>query len=260
MLRVPKTSAAATSTQHSQLQELDEHIWACQLKSQGMLPAEARTLSQQHCCTSCLNMLFILPADPKEQRQAAFEDVVLRPLLGSQYIHRGKACLLPSDLVDALVKQLRQQGRPGDSSLSDRALLLPDHTTFCWSSSVEHAHAGCRQASLQPSAGESMLLGGRVPSQGLQSLSGSAQSQHEQHSWRAHAAKACICVEIKPKCGFLPTCGLIRHPVKRRMSRYQAHQQLKLAQGHIKQPSAAMTPWTSSPGMRSAWRRPWARC
>lgn len=41
-----------------------------------------------------------------------------------------------------------------------------------------------------------------------------------------------LCVEIKPKCGFLPTSALIRpeHAVKRRVPRFQLHQLLKLEQ------------------------------
>ncbi|KAK9907753.1 hypothetical protein WJX75_009233 [Coccomyxa subellipsoidea] len=49
-----------------------------------------------------------------------------------------------------------------------------------------------------------------------------------------------LCVEIKPKCGFLPTSALIRpeHAVKRRVPRFQLHQLLKLEQGKIQRLSA----------------------
>ena len=41
-----------------------------------------------------------------------------------------------------------------------------------------------------------------------------------------------ICLELKPKCGFLPTSPCIHpgHSIKRRVPRFQLHQQLKLAQ------------------------------
>ena len=41
-----------------------------------------------------------------------------------------------------------------------------------------------------------------------------------------------ICLELKPKCGFLPTSPCIHpgHSIKLRVPRFQLHQQLKLAQ------------------------------
>jgi hypothetical protein len=47
-------------------------------------------------------------------------------------------------------------------------------------------------------------------------------------------------VELKPKCGFLPSSACIasRHGIKREVARYQLHQQLKLAQGKISAVSA----------------------
>ena len=41
-----------------------------------------------------------------------------------------------------------------------------------------------------------------------------------------------VCVELKPKCGFLPTspCILPAHSIKRSVPRFQLHQHLKLAQ------------------------------
>ena len=139
-------------------------------------------------------------------------------------------------MAAGLAAQLQRQGRSGNSSLSDRALLLPDHTLFCCSTAAntEHAdHADCRRAQQQPNTEEGMPLRGSIASQCSQSNTGSKTSEQVQHSSHASPAEACICVEIKPKCGFLPTCALNGHPLKRRMSRYQAHQRLKLAQGRI---------------------------
>ena len=41
-----------------------------------------------------------------------------------------------------------------------------------------------------------------------------------------------ICVELKPKCGFLPTSACIhpKHAVKHKIPRFQLHQHLKCAQ------------------------------
>ena len=57
-----------------------------------------------------------------------------------------------------------------------------------------------------------------------------------------------ICLELKPKCGFLPTSPCIHpgHSIKRRVPRFQLHQQLKLAQvscssnAHLATPGQAM--------------------
>ncbi|XP_019152349.1 PREDICTED: inositol-pentakisphosphate 2-kinase-like isoform X1 [Ipomoea nil] len=50
----------------------------------------------------------------------------------------------------------------------------------------------------------------------------------------------CICVEIKPKCGFLPASKFIieSNAVKRRITRFKMHQALKLHQGKISYISA----------------------
>ena len=46
-----------------------------------------------------------------------------------------------------------------------------------------------------------------------------------------------LSVEIKPKCGFLPTSAAIgpSHALKKQVSRYQLHQHLKLAAGQCSQ-------------------------
>ena len=50
--------------------------------------------------------------------------------------------------------------------------------------------------------------------------------------WESHDDHPQLLVEIKPKCGFLPTSAAIpaADDVKRRVSRFQLHQRLKLAQ------------------------------
>uniref|UniRef100_A0A452RF76 Inositol-pentakisphosphate 2-kinase n=1 Tax=Ursus americanus TaxID=9643 RepID=A0A452RF76_URSAM len=44
-----------------------------------------------------------------------------------------------------------------------------------------------------------------------------------------------LCVEIKPKCGFIPLSSDVTHEVKRRVCRYCMHQHLKVATGKWKQ-------------------------
>ncbi|CAH9077839.1 unnamed protein product [Cuscuta europaea] len=57
------------------------------------------------------------------------------------------------------------------------------------------------------------------------------------HSTFPHVApkEHCICVEIKPKCGFVPSSEFIleRNAVKRRTTRFKMHQTLKFVQGKI---------------------------
>ncbi|KAK1407974.1 hypothetical protein QVD17_39602 [Tagetes erecta] len=50
-----------------------------------------------------------------------------------------------------------------------------------------------------------------------------------------HEEQVCLSVEIKPKCGFLPTSRFIRdeNAVKKRISRFRLHQNLKFHQGKI---------------------------
>ena len=54
------------------------------------------------------------------------------------------------------------------------------------------------------------------------------------------AAGRTLCLEIKPKCGFLPAPELLHGPyaVQARVSRYALHQRLKVQQGRVARPSA----------------------
>ena len=93
------------------------------------------------------------------------------------------------------------------------AFLLLDHTLLpCNScSGVE-----------QPSSG---LMASWEPAEGAQEAGFPTNSGSEQH----HPV---VCIEIKPKCGFLPTAATIhpQHNIKRQQSRFQLQQALKLAQ------------------------------
>lgn len=74
-------------------------------------------------CNLLSGLCFLL-AD-QARRQLAYEDFVLRPLLGQQYIHRAVRVALPEGFTAALSKQLDRHG-----GLSSTAWLIPDHTIF----------------------------------------------------------------------------------------------------------------------------------
>ncbi|MFS7962660.1 putative inositol-pentakisphosphate 2-kinase [Helianthus anomalus] len=80
----------------------------------------------------------------------------------------------------------------------------------------------------------------RVDNGGVNTLLDSALLMSD-HSIFPHAVheeqQVCISVEIKPKCGFLPTSGFIReeNAAKRRISRFRLHQILKFHQRKISQ-------------------------
>ena len=166
------------------------------------------------------------------ERHQAFEGSILQPLLGGQYLLKGRLCRLPPAFQAALLVLLQLKGRHGTTEISSEALLLPDLTLFSGSAcsasgtlaccGVQHAEQ--RQLEDQGTCSEA--------AQDAQSL---GQGRHSSSPARCLAvdAHACICVELKPKCGFLPTSPCIRHPMQRRVSRYQLHQRLKLAQGSI---------------------------
>lgn len=123
---------------------------------------------------------------------------------------------LPHQLAESLLEQLKSKGRqPAPLSLLSQALLLPDYTSLPQPSSV--AQPGQQGDSSHSEIGPS-------------SANGCCLEEAESSS-RQNCSQA-ICVEIKPKCGFLPTAATI-HPsnaVKRRVSRFQLHQALKAAQ------------------------------
>ncbi|KAI7755417.1 hypothetical protein M8C21_027724, partial [Ambrosia artemisiifolia] len=79
----------------------------------------------------------------------------------------------------------------------------------------------------------------RVDNGGINTLLDSAILMSD-HSMFPHAVpeeEVCISVEIKPKCGFLPTSRFIReeNAAKRRISRFRLHQILKFHQKKISQ-------------------------
>ncbi|BDA50874.1 Inositol-pentakisphosphate 2-kinase IPK1 at N-terminal half [Coccomyxa sp. Obi] len=153
------------------------------------------------------------------ERQTAYEEAVLRQLLDAQYIHTGFPCQLSTEFAAALAAQLQS----ADRSLSCRAWLLPDHTVFRQCADNKRLHTESSARGLEGRAAGAVRHAERNDE-----AAGVSTGIH-------HAGT--LCVEIKPKCGFIPTSTLIRpeHEVKKRVPRFQLHQRLKLAQGKIKQ-------------------------
>lgn len=148
------------------------------------------------------------------ERQTAYEESVLRQLLGAQFIHTGLPCKLSTDFAAALSAQLQST----DGSLSCKAWLLPDYTVF------RH----CADSKWLDTESSAAGLEGRTTCTVRR-----AERNHGAggESTGMHSAST-LCVEIKPKCGFLPTSTLIRpeHGIKHRVPRFQLHQRLKLAE------------------------------
>ncbi|CAL5223185.1 g5659 [Coccomyxa viridis] len=105
----------------------------------------------------------------------------------------GAECFHRGEYVRLPVDFAATLARTYGLQLSQDAWIAPDHTVFCPQPSQE---PGPRSRTLS-------------------------------------CAMPTICLELKPKCGFLPTSPCIHpgHSIKRRVPRFQLHQQLKLAQG-----------------------------
>ena len=176
---------------------------------------------------------------------------------------------LPPDLVAELSRQLRrdQQHKQGTTALlSTAGSILPDATLFLPGALAHAAAVSVSPAQLytaDSSDGHHMPnpdSSCETPAQqdwGERSLD--HQGIHEQHQCCQHltdvaSSPRCVhhhglgqqstpgncaqrhmpplCVEIKPKWGLLPSSPAIaaKHEIKKRISRFQLHQKLKLSQ------------------------------
>lgn len=136
---------------------------------------------------------------------------------------------LPLELQAGLLQQLRLKGRqPAPEVLSDTAILMPDYT-FVGGQVPQSSHrppgemsntAGCHFR-LQISAED-------VCSSCRAAFGGDSQGSTSDDLTQGGRT---MCIEIKPKCGFLPESAAIspESNVKKTKSRFSLHQLLKYA-------------------------------
>ena len=116
---------------------------------------------------------------------------------------------LPDELSAGFLAQLRARGRqPAPKHLLQTALLLPDYTllpTYAGRTVPQLATIVLPRCTPHGRQDVSAIIGERTVTLGI---------------------------ELKPKCGFLPSAATIQsgNSVKKQRSRFTLHQQLKLAQ------------------------------
>lgn len=164
-------------------------------------------------------------------REQRYVQHVLVPLLGPQHIPPQQPVQPSLEFVHQLLQAsgcLRSP--PGEAAAAvavaaGTAVLMPDVT---------------RLPDLLPARG---LQG--VP-QDVQQPGAQQQQQQQQPEAAAPAAAGpVVCVELKPKCGFICACATVHpanHDLKHSRSRYQLHQLLKLSQAR----------WGA--GLQAGWR------
>ena len=124
------------------------------------------------------------------------------------------AVQLQPQLAAGLLQQLQAHGlQLVQIALLSRAVLLPDYTLLCCNScsSVEQSSSG--------------FVISWEPAEVAQEANSPTNSRSQQHY-------PVMCIEIKPKSGFLPTTATIhpQHNIKRQRSRFQLQQALKLTE------------------------------
>ncbi|OIW15615.1 hypothetical protein TanjilG_08191 [Lupinus angustifolius] len=172
------------------------------------------------------------------------------------------------------VMRIRKVPRNGSKGVKISNLALSEHECLVWkdvvelisSSDEEIANQQYLQHVLQPLLGSKFIDAGvhvSVSREFLESVEKNVISQRP--AWRVDAAGVdthcdfgllmsdhslfangsqgsgpCISVEIKPKCGFLPLSRFISDgtAIKKKITRYEMHQALKLHQGEISHLSA----------------------
>ncbi|CAL0323823.1 unnamed protein product [Lupinus luteus] len=172
------------------------------------------------------------------------------------------------------VMRIRKVPRNGSKGVKSSNLALNEHECLVWkdvvelisSSDEEIANQQYLQHVIQPLLGSKFIDAGvhvSVSREFLESVEKNVISQRpawrvdaagvdthcdfgllmSDHSLFAHGSQGsgpCISVEIKPKCGFLPLSRFISEEtaIKKRITRYEMHQALKLHQGEISHLSA----------------------
>ncbi|KAJ0548763.1 putative inositol-pentakisphosphate 2-kinase [Helianthus annuus] len=177
----------------------------------------------------------LLSAPTKDIANHAYAQFVLCPLLGSQHVDAGVRVLVTKEFLE-LIHNAVLLHRPswrvdngGVNTLLDSALLMSDHSIF------PHGNSSSSSSSYTSFCGKhNQNAPKHTPflSNYLLTIcfSPTIKAIHEEQ-------QVCISVEIKPKCGFLPTSGFIReeNAAKRRISRFRLHQILKFHQRKISQ-------------------------
>ncbi len=151
---------------------------------------------------------------------------------------------LPLDLVTGLNSQLhaKQHSTQPTALLSTEGCILPDTTIFLEDILACDALANTASAAHKPlpsAHGNASQSGSLQLGLGQEGLGQIAQHQHasghKKPAKQRHQEQElhpALCVEIKPKWGLLPSSPAIpaQNDIKKRVSRFQLHQQLKLAQ------------------------------
>ncbi|XP_027621322.1 inositol-pentakisphosphate 2-kinase [Tupaia chinensis] len=187
---------------------------------------------------------------------------VMREFLGENYVHCGEVVQLPLEFVKQLCVKIQSE-RPESrcdkdlDTLSGYAMCLPNLTrlqtyrvaehrpTLCveikpkcgfipFSSDVTHEmkHKVCRYCMHQHLKVKSRC------DKDLDTLSGYAMclpNLTRLQTYRVAEHRPTLCVEIKPKCGFIPFSSDVTHEMKHKVCRYCMHQHLKVATGKWKQ-------------------------
>ena len=184
----------------------------------------------------------------------------IRPLLGGELVPLMSAISTPVGFADALLEALFAHGdrtRPLPTALHPAGVLIANHMRFA-EPLTAHLWALCCGTPSVPALGgaegpggqqtpEASMAGAPGPAtqQGAGAGSGGAAGAGHTREGSHHLGlgQDTLCVELKPKCGCLPTSAAIApaHAIKRAVPRYALHQRLKLAQARL-QPRSCLLP------------------
>ena len=177
----------------------------------------------------------------------------IRPLLGDELVPLMRAAAAPAGFVDALLAALSEHGdagRPPPAALHPTGMLMDDHarfaaplTAFLWELCCGAAPGTAPGGGARGQAGQQTLEGSTAGAPGPAGHQGAGPGSGGVAE-AGHAREGChylgpeqdtLCVELKPKCGCLPTLAAIApaHAIKRTVPRYSLHQRLKLAQARL---------------------------
>ncbi|KAI7841620.1 hypothetical protein COHA_004790 [Chlorella ohadii] len=215
VLRVRKPRAAPAPDQAA----LEDAVWAPVLGPLAASPLSAASANssaglqpQQQDEPNAAEPL-VAAAAAAAQREQLYVQRVLAPLLGPHHIPPQQ----PVRPSPTFLQQLLSSGAVCVSSdaqavaAAGTAALLPDVT-------------------LLPQSTAAALLAPRPQQQAQQQEQQQAQPQQQTPGMPVGPV---VCIELKPKCGFVTGCGTV-HPANRELkhsrSRYRLHQLLKLSQ------------------------------